>query len=144
MSGSPVYDVLVTRLADRVQQLRKNLGMTQASLAARAGVTVETVARLERVVRGRSSANSNPSLETLSRLALALEVELHSLLAPEALSPRTDHGLNYLLEGASPTTRQRILRVAETLLREDQDEIRHSSIRDLTGKSRAKDRTNDG
>jgi transcriptional regulator with XRE-family HTH domain len=116
--------------------------MTQAALAARAGVTVETVARLERVVRGRSSANSNPSLETLSRLALALEVELHTLLAPEALAPRTDHGLHYLLEGASPTTRQRILRVAETLLREDQDEVRHSSIRDLAGKTKAKDAIN--
>jgi transcriptional regulator with XRE-family HTH domain len=105
--------------------------MTQAALASRAGVTVETVARLERVVRGRSSANSNPSLETLSRLALALEVELHALLAPDAIEPKKDRQLAYLLEGASPATRQRILRVAETLLREDHEEIRQSSIREL-------------
>ena len=139
-----MYDVLVTRLADRVQHLRKNLGMTQAALAARAGVTVETVARLERVVRGRSSANSNPSLETLSRLALALEVELHTLLAPEAMPPKKDHGLTYLLDGATPATRQRILRVAETLLREDQGEPRHSSIRELGGKSRSHDHNGTG
>jgi transcriptional regulator with XRE-family HTH domain len=126
-----VYEALVTRLAERVQQLRKNLGMTQAALAARAGVTVETVARLERVVRGRSSANSNPSLETLSRLAIALEIELHELLAPEPVAPKKDHHLSYLLDGASAATRQRILRVAETLLREEQTEVRHSSIREL-------------
>ncbi|MGC4063228.1 MAG: helix-turn-helix transcriptional regulator [Polyangiaceae bacterium] len=126
-----MYEALVTRLAERVQQLRKNLGMTQAALAARAGVTVETVARLERVVRGRSSANSNPSLETLSRLAIALEIELHELLAPEPVAPKKDHHLSYLLDGASAATRQRILRVAETLLREEQTEVRHSSIREL-------------
>jgi hypothetical protein len=34
------------------------------------------------------------------------------------------------------------LRVAETLLREDQDEVRHSSIRDLAGKTKAKDAIN--
>jgi len=105
--------------------------MTQAALAARAGVTVETVARLERVVRGRSSANSNPSLETLSRLALALDIELHALLAPEAVVPKKVCQLDYLLEGASPATRQRILRVAETLMREDQTDVRQSSIREL-------------
>lgn len=138
-----MYDALVTRLAERVQQLRKNLGMTQATLAARAGVTVETVARLERVVRGRSSANSNPSLETLSRLALALEVELHALLAPDAIAQKKDHQLAYLLDGASPATRQRILRVAETLLREDQSEVRQSSIREL-GKPKLNEQSGNG
>lgn len=128
-----MYELLVTRLAERVQQLRKNLGMTQAALAARAGVTVETVARLERVVRGRSSANSNPSLETLSRLAIALEIELHELLAPEIAAPRKDLQLTYLLEGASAAVKTRILRVAEALLREDQVESRNSSIRELGG-----------
>jgi transcriptional regulator with XRE-family HTH domain len=126
-----VYEALVTRLAERVQQLRKNLGMTQAALAARAGVTVETVARLERVVRGRSSANSNPSLETLSRLAIALEIELHELLAPEPVTQKREYQLSYLLDGASAATKQRILRVAETLLREDQAEPRQSQIREL-------------
>lgn len=110
--------------------------MTQATLAARAGVTVETVARLERVVRGRSSANTNPSLETLARLSIALEVELHELLAPEPVTQRRDHQLTYLLESAQPATRQRILRVAEALIREDQLDVRNSSIRDLGKPSR--------
>jgi transcriptional regulator with XRE-family HTH domain len=132
----PVYEAVVLKLATRVQQLRKNLGMTQAALASRAGVTVETVARLERVVRGRLSANSNPSLETLARLSTALEVELHELLAPEPVVQKKNHQLSYLLEGASPAVTQRILRVAEALLREEQVEIRNSTIRDLGQKSR--------
>jgi transcriptional regulator with XRE-family HTH domain len=131
-----VYEAVVFRLARRVQQLRKNLGMTQAVLASRAGVTVETVARLERVVRGRLSANSNPSLETLARLSMALEVELHELLAPDPVVQKKNHQFSYLLEGASPTVTQRILRVAEALLREEQVEARSSSIRDLGQKSR--------
>jgi transcriptional regulator with XRE-family HTH domain len=126
-----VYEAVVLRLAKRVQQLRKNLGMTQAALASRAGVTVETVARLERVVRGRLSANSNPSLETLARLAIALEVELHELLAPDPAIQKKNHQLSYLLDGASPAVTQRILRVAETLLREEQAELRHSAVREV-------------
>lgn len=140
-----MYENLVTRLAERVQHLRKNLGMTQAALAARAGVTVETVARLERVVRGRSSANSNPSLETLSRLAIALEIELHELLSPEIATPRKDLQLSYLLEGASAATKQRILRVvAEALLREDQVEARHSGIRELSASPTGGTKRNQG
>ena len=44
----------------------------RTELASRAGVTVETVARLERVLRGRASANANPSLETMERIASSL------------------------------------------------------------------------
>jgi transcriptional regulator with XRE-family HTH domain len=131
----PVYDDIVLRLATRVQLLRKNLGMTQAALASRAGVTVETVARLERVVRGRISANSNPSLETLTRLALALEIELPELLSAEPATQRKNHQLSYLLEGASPAFTRRILRVAEALLHEEQAECRQSGIHAVAPKS---------
>ena len=131
-----MYEDVVLRLAKRVQLLRKNLGMTQAALASRAGVTVETVARLERVVRGRLSANSNPSLETLARLAVALEVELHELLAPEPVVQRKNSQLSYLLEGANPAVTQRILRVAEALLREDHAESRHSGVHTVAPKAR--------
>jgi transcriptional regulator with XRE-family HTH domain len=93
--------------------------MTQAELAQRAGVTVETVARLERVLRGRSSANVNPSLETMTRLSQALGVELIELLsASGGPRPREDRVVA-LLRGASAATRQRVLRVAEALVREE-------------------------
>ncbi|MFO7178757.1 MAG: helix-turn-helix transcriptional regulator [Pseudomonadota bacterium] len=112
------------RLATQVRALRVEAGLTQAELAARAGVTVETVARLERVVRGRSSANSNPSLETLARLSDALNVEVSDLLAPESSTRVPDSRLSIALKSATPATRRRVLRVAEALLREEVAEQR--------------------
>lgn len=100
--------------------------MTQAELAARAGVTVETVARLERVLRGRLSANANPSLETLSRLSQALGVDVPDLLiAPSKPRPREDR-IVAILRRANAATRQRVLRVAEALVRDDEIATRPS------------------
>lgn len=122
----PAFEDLILSLAGRIQLLRKNLGMTQATLARRAGVTVETVARLERVTRARISANSNPSLETMSRLAIALEVEVHELLAPTPVVQRKNDQISYMLANASPAFSQRLLRVAEALFQEEQ--VRHSGV----------------
>ena len=60
---------LATHVATQFKKYREKAGMTQAAVAIKAGVTVETVARLERVLRTRASANPNPSLETMARLA---------------------------------------------------------------------------
>lgn len=112
------------RLAERVRQLRLQAAVTQAELASRAGVTVETVARLERVLRGRSSANANPSLETLARLSGALGVEVADLLVtPSKPRPREDR-IAAVLHGASHATRRRVLRVAEALVREERAEAK--------------------
>jgi transcriptional regulator with XRE-family HTH domain len=98
--------------------------MTQAKLASRAGVTVETVARLERVLRGRSSANSNPSLETLVRLSDALGVEVADLLNVSSRPRARDDRIQSVLRGTSAETRRRVLRVAEALIREDQTDVK--------------------
>lgn len=115
---------IALRLAERVRELRLQTGVTQAELAARAGVTVETVARLERVLRGRSSANANPSLETLGRLSAALGVEVAELLAPPGRSRPRDDRLSAVLRDASSATRRRVLRIAEALVREEEAELR--------------------
>jgi transcriptional regulator with XRE-family HTH domain len=115
---------IALRLAAQVRQLRVDAGLTQAELASRAGVTVETVARLERVLRGRSSANSNPSLETLARLSEALGVEVAELLSTPARASQRDSRLSAVLRSATPATRRRVLRVAEALLREEVVETR--------------------
>lgn len=127
MSAGPrssSVNAVALRLAAQVRALRVEAGLTQAELAARAGVTVETVARLERVVRGRSSANSNPSLETLARLSEALNVEVADLLAPDTSARVPDSRLALALKSATPATRRRVLRVAEALLREEAPEPR--------------------
>jgi transcriptional regulator with XRE-family HTH domain len=67
-------------VAKNLKTLRTRKKLTQAKLAQQAGVTQETVARIERTVRGRASANVNPSLETLTRLASVLGVQTSRLL----------------------------------------------------------------
>jgi ribosome-binding protein aMBF1 (putative translation factor) len=56
-------------LAERVRAAREKLGITQAELAARIGSTQPAVARLE-------AGGVSPSLDTLSRIADALGLEL--------------------------------------------------------------------
>lgn len=99
--------------------------MTQAELASRAGVTVETVARLERVLRGRASANANPSLETMERIASSLGVDVSDLVSPSKARPKDDR-LNVVLRGASGAVRRRVLLVAEALIRDEQSEARQA------------------
>jgi transcriptional regulator with XRE-family HTH domain len=115
---------LALRLAEQVRHMRIHAGLTQAELAARAGVTVETVARLERVLRGRVSANANPSLETMERIGGALGVEVSDLLSAPSKSRRRDDGMTTILRGVSSATRRRVLRVAEALVREERAEAR--------------------
>jgi transcriptional regulator with XRE-family HTH domain len=110
---------LAVRLAEQVRRLRIQAGLTQAELAARAGVTVETIARLERVLRGRLSANANPSLETMERIGTALGVEVSELLSAPGKQKLSDDRLASVLRGVSATTRRRVIRVAEALVRDD-------------------------
>jgi transcriptional regulator with XRE-family HTH domain len=112
-------------LAEQVRKLRTQAAMTQAELASRAGVTVETVARLERVLRGRASANANPSLETMERIASSLGVDVADLVSPSKVRPKDDR-LNVVLRGASGPVRRRVLLVAEALIRDELSEARQA------------------
>src|SRR5882757_3320751 len=114
-----VVEDVSARLAVRLRSLRLAAGLMQAALAQRARVTSETVARLERVVRQRASANVNPSLDTLVRLATALSVDVWELLRPTDAAPKRHTGLSSLLAGASPETFDRVRRVAEVLVRDE-------------------------
>lgn len=112
-------DGVAMRLAARVRERRIDAGLTQAELALRAGVTVETVSRLERLLHGRPSPGSNPTLETLARLSEALGVEITELLANRSGPDSYLDKLSASLRQASPAARRRVLRVAEALLHED-------------------------
>jgi len=57
----------------RVTQLRKSTGMTQAKLADKANLSIDSISRLERGDRA-------PSLESMERIAMALDVEPIELL----------------------------------------------------------------
>ena len=68
-------------LGANISERRKNLGWTQAQLAECIGVDTETVSRFER-------GSNLPSLQRLEKLADALKIPLHLLMA--ASSPRAD------------------------------------------------------
>ena len=65
---------LQRELGNRVRARRHDLGLTQAGLAFRAEVHYSYVGSLETGAR-------NPSIDLISRLAKALEIDLGTLLA---------------------------------------------------------------
>jgi transcriptional regulator with XRE-family HTH domain len=62
-------------IAQRIRQARESVGLSQEALARRADVAMMTVSRIER-------GASQPDLDTLRRLALALGVPLTQLIDP--------------------------------------------------------------
>ena len=63
----------VEQLAMRLKVLRERRGLSQAALAAKAGISREYLARLE-------TARQDPRLSTLEKLARALGVSVATLL----------------------------------------------------------------
>lgn len=108
---------LAIQFAEQVRFYRTQQRLTQAELASRAGVTVETVARVERILRGRPSANANPSLETMGRIAESLGVDLVNLISRKRTKPTSDR-IDALLRDASPELVQRATLVIEALVRD--------------------------
>lgn len=118
-------------VATQVLRRRKAKGLTQAGLAARAGVTVESIARLERVLRGKSSANANPCLETLAAIAASLGCHTADLLDGRKESKSYDP-LVQMVRLAKPATRRNLAVIVEALLRAEK--------REATARRRAKSR----
>ena len=61
------------KLGVRISQLRLETGMTQAKLAEKSNLSVDSISRIER-------GNRAPSLESLESIAMALGVEPSELL----------------------------------------------------------------
>jgi XRE family transcriptional regulator, aerobic/anaerobic benzoate catabolism transcriptional regulator len=77
-----VADPLLTSLAARVRVLRKARGLSRVALAARSGLSVRFLARVE-------SGHGNISVLRLAALARALDTRPDALLRPGAEAPRT-------------------------------------------------------
>lgn len=110
-------------LAREVRTRRQLARLTQAELAARAGVTVETIARLERVLRGRASANANPSLDTMERIAGALGCHPADLIDGRRTKAGADP-LVAMVRLARPATRVWIAAMVEACLRTERRQRR--------------------
>lgn len=76
-----VTDEIRSQLGHRVRELRLAYRVTQEQLAERAGLSYKFIGEIER-------GKANPTVDTLSRLAKALRVEVHELL----LSPGRETG----------------------------------------------------
>ncbi|MFI2741500.1 helix-turn-helix domain-containing protein [Zhouia sp. PK063] len=63
-------------LAEKIKYLRKKKGLSQVALGELSGVSYKTIQRIER-------ENTNPSGDTLTRIAAALEVPLAQLVEKE-------------------------------------------------------------
>lgn len=114
----PVRSIALT-MAEKVKDLRTKENLTQAELARRAGCTVETIARLERVLRGKASANANPSLETLDNIARALGVRPESLITPgrKSVASKEDR-LDALINELPLDVRPKIFRVIQAVVKD--------------------------
>lgn len=104
---------LLVQFGRRLRELRLECGLSQADLAERVDVTPEYVSRIERGLVG-------PSMDAVSRLALALGVEPKALFDFGPPRPQADPTLTRLrdlLQQSNSDDRRLLLRLAETVVR---------------------------
>lgn len=63
-----------SKIADNIKKYRTKLGISQDKLSKLADVTYNTIIKIE------SGANINPTIETLSKIAKALDVGVDDLI----------------------------------------------------------------
>lgn len=77
---APTVQELLESIAENVRRTRARLGMTQEALCEAAGFDIRFIQKVER-------ARLNFSVETLARIATALEVKPAALLRSAKLRP---------------------------------------------------------
>lgn len=63
-----------SRIADNIKKYRNKLGISQDKLSKLADVTYNTIIKIE------SGANTNPTIETLQKIAKALNIGVDDLI----------------------------------------------------------------
>ncbi len=91
--ATPSTNDAASCLSDNLRQLRASRGLTQAKVAASAGLPRPTYASLE-------TGEANPTLSVLVRVAAALQVQLEELLSPPRASVR------FFPKGSLPMTQR--------------------------------------
>jgi len=108
----PDMQKLKDAVGSRLRSLRKKRGLSQPKLAEAAGVSVDTIYRIE---KGR---DQDPRLPTYARLAEALGVPVGDLFphtTSEALSEMEQHFLSLLRE-MSRDTQENLLQAVSGML----------------------------
>ncbi len=104
------------RLGTRVRQLRRSKRLTQAQLAARAGISAKTVGEVER-------GEANPTLSLLEELCSALAVEV-SVLFDAAETPNS-----YIMTPRELQAVREAMQTLDTVFRSDTAEMSRSRRR---------------
>ena len=103
----------------RVQQLRRQIGITQEKLAEQAGLSVDGIRKIE----GR---RATPSLETLDKISKALRIELVDLMRYEGkIQTEKDRELQELLTYLS-TKKLEEIRLAKRITKSVMKELGRS------------------
>ena len=64
----------LSTISTRIRQHRKKLGFSQDKLSKLAGVAYNTIVKIE------SGENPNPTIETLTKIAKALKIDIANLI----------------------------------------------------------------
>lgn len=64
----------LSTIAKNIRRYRKKLGLSQDRLSKLAGVAYNTIVKIE------SGENSNPTFETLTKIAKALDIDINELI----------------------------------------------------------------
>jgi transcriptional regulator with XRE-family HTH domain len=107
-----LHELVRKEIGSRVQVNRKKNGLTQAQLAEKIEVSVETVSRLERGV-------AMPSVERLYDIAKALRVRIDEIFAPNYRRTRESQPsieVQKLLRGQPEEKTTLILKIARVVL----------------------------
>ena len=64
----------LSKIAKNIRHYRKRLGLSQDKLSKLAGVAYNTIVKIE------SGENSNPTIETLTKIAEALKINISKLI----------------------------------------------------------------
>lgn len=126
----PAPDIATSPRGGWVRAIREALGMTQVQLAARVGISRQSIQNLE-----KAEAERRITLDSLDRLARAMKCQVVYSLVPEngsldnlrklqantvaeALLKPTDHSMKLEAQGVSVNERERQRKLlAEALLR---------------------------
>ena len=116
--SSLIYMVHCMPFAERLSTIRKERHLTQEALAERVGLTKAQIYRYEK-------ANSQPTLDVIKRLAMALSVTADQLVFEED-ERQPDDSLVLLLEGISkldPEEKHVIKEMIEAMLLKHQAKL---------------------
>jgi transcriptional regulator with XRE-family HTH domain len=94
-------------VGERVQILRKRKQLSQEELASRIGIDAKSLSRLER-------GQHYPSLETLERIRIALEVEMKDFFDFDG-RPSAEELRNFLLRATSKADYERLVKMADAV-----------------------------